>query len=1028
MTTTLYGTTLWDAYLIGTGMSLGQTSSPSSREIDLDYFERLTAVLADYRAQGLSEINQAALKEMEAQIKLLDVQTSYVTETRESQGRDMRAALAARQRYLSGVGNNITKLGTVSSPQRARIVEPAVVKAQAGDQTGAWRTAIEGIQEVGPLGAVPDPALVGIFGSLVTQLDGIEWDPNTGTVTATGTVDFGDAAFAELQRIGQRASTAHISQLQARQSLEDLSGRLGGLSSSLMGGGEITQEELDAIDAEAKEIFTRSNEAYGLLDRETIASRVDEFTQDDKVYTEYDALWNQLRDDLFPKEAEASRRAVIMADPYFRQWAEENGFRRIGRTVDGQYVPGAADDRALKRYMLQVLRGGVDGRGKMSPIGRPRMTGQIARVVVPVNPRDAETFRNANGRYFVDGEGNYIDPENIRRLNREVAGPTLVSIAGMDPRNPDLRIIVGSDISGGPLFAMNAANGEVVEVPAGQRTLYRQAVQEEADAAEGGLMDIGSPLIFTNEEGSATRYAQAYDLRNAIEDSDTGRATISNLGDIGQKFHQDVNDEMRANLPEFDEVDTWDPDQSRVMYGNLYALNAGDRANLAATGAQGDSARYIAGPNGPELVPDGAQIEIVGNRPASAFFDIIVPDFFYVRARRGAQAAEEVEAEEELTEGERVPQGRSDTTIVDRTPVYNTALERLGLAMGVGAGLDRPIRWWQRSRREQEAADLQATELEDLTGARRETEESRQEVQQEIVAAANSVAEIQAALDALSEGEDRTSLETDLTAAQATLNTLIAQQESLTGQEAALDEQVQAARTAGDKPTRKERIAEDEIGEFVAVTPSEESQSIPESVLGLDSDLPTDPVLPSEMAEQREADVWPSLDPEKREEGHQPLEVVDDPPVRERFDDPKAGWSPTTGMREGKGALPTPTVGVGVGSAAIEDEDAEDVPEMFERWKGLLPTLRESRLGRLQARATELQGTQAAADADAPVDEAGEPIDPVHQYREAQQAEKELARIERQKQRLKDRPEQSVFARALQLRRERQAENAEGGE
>ena len=88
----------------------------------------------------------------------------------------------------------------------------------------------------------------------------------------------------------------------------------------------------------------------------------------------------------------------------------------------------------------------------------------------------------------------------------------------------------------------------------------------------------------------------------------------------------------------------------------------------------------------------------------------------------------------------------------------------------------------------------------------------------------------------------------------------------------------------------------------------------------------------------------------------------------------------------------------------------------------------KSRLERLGARATELQGTQAAADADAPVDEAGEPIDPVHQYREAQQAEKELARIERQKQRLEDRPKQSVFARALQRRRTQRAENAEGGE
>ena len=66
-------------------------------------------------------------------------------------------------------------------------------------------------------------------------------------------------------------------------------------------------------------------------------------------------------------------------------------------------------------------------------------------------------------------------------------------------------------------------------------------------------------------------------------------------------------------------------------------------------------------------------------------------------------------------------------------------------------------------------------------------------------AAKLSVVEIQAALDALSEGEDPTGLEADLTAAQATLNTLIAQQESLTGQEAALDEQVQVARTAGDR-------------------------------------------------------------------------------------------------------------------------------------------------------------------------------------------------------------------------------------
>ena len=36
------------------------------------------------------------------------------------------------------------------------------------------------------------------------------------------------------------------------------------------------------------------------------------------------------------------------------------------------------------------------------------------------------------------------------------------------------------------------------------------------------------------------------------------------------------------------------------------------------------------------------------------------------------------------------------------------------------------------------------------------------------------------------------------------------------------------------------------MGEFVDVTPPEEPQQIPESVRGLDSDLPPDPVLPSD--------------------------------------------------------------------------------------------------------------------------------------------------------------------------------------
>ena len=438
---------------------------------------------------------------------------------------------------------------------------------------------------------------------------------------------------------------------------------------------------------EAQKLRREISEGMAKLQRD-VAARISEDpymveAELDKIRKE-DEFGNRLMED-FEKASAASfgdkgkeswrMRGQAVADPVFREWAQDHGFNIGSADPDGKnYAAKKEDWHALAAYQRELER---PPNARL----RSRTTNELVRVTLPpAEPRDLEAFRGADGFAYqtINGVKSLVYPRDADRMEAE-AKPQLAGFFGRNS-DDDGKLVAVTD--GSSVWVRSGKEGDGPFKPLSESKAKKLLPMFKED--------FGVKPLAKKVDGTAA-YLSVEDFGDYLLPEDEDEAElVADLDALVAADDADVKALIEESQPVITRQAEPDPAAPRVVYGFRVRMSAHDAERYGAR-----ALRLADGEGGSLVVRTPTEIEILDDRPGKSLRSFFLGG---MSASGQARRLEQQQAEEDPRAPRRQVGTRSGVPVYQRTDQATSGTEQ-GLGMAPERTASRRV---QRKRKQEE--------------------------------------------------------------------------------------------------------------------------------------------------------------------------------------------------------------------------------------------------------------------------------------------------------------------------------------
>lgn len=533
-----------------------ETSEQSLTADEHDSFQKLASVLEDYETGHNKERSRLTIARMNAAIKLHDNLTGTMADLFESVADTEANQLDNVTRMRTTLWNTNTALERSRNP-RSEFIASSTLKAltQPYDKRAPGRvTALYALTEAytseqaGALDRIPAMQLHSILNTIAKKQEGLfVFDPETQEVSLDAQLrrQIGTSTpglLMQIENVLENANAGYAGYQHAKTNLaqgwsdaEALAAQIDATTDT-----DDRMRLANELHLQIEALVAGEKEGMGLIDKvtaETTLKNVHDKSEEYKLqYENYKYLSEKMRGGV----SKSDQRVKALANPYFRQWAQQNGFSiGFSNVEENTYTAGRDDNRAFLAYGRQLKRPNM--YGILSSPGM--LTGEFVSYKLKPSEETLAQYQQKNGKYaYRVDTGEALTSKQVQRLN-----------AQRDPRYLQITSAEGVtalyDKKAKKVYGWRATDEESglygwVELPRGDLVSAGVFLEDPPGTLDEKYAETAIPAIVTTETGKR-RFMDSVDVLKPLESETDPTAESS----------QKEADEMIDGIPIIEERD-----------------------------------------------------------------------------------------------------------------------------------------------------------------------------------------------------------------------------------------------------------------------------------------------------------------------------------------------------------------------------------------------------------------------------------------------------------------------------------------